>query len=353
MARLSRIASLASMHPSSVTLANDVVRRQGFAGLARGLGRRHDARLAIRTEAHGLSTEEVVWSWGAGSSLFAFDPSLFEHPYGAVLVERWLDILPLLLGAVRDNIGHPGTTSLALGDCGFGRGLAFCDHRPDALLIPDPVFVREDGYLARKAAFAASNVSWNDRRRCALWRGQTSGWHDAQGRPVRTWADLPRVRLCRLARDPASDAMVDAGITGIVQIDDTVARDDLAAAGLAAPRVDWRSFPEWRYQIDVDGNASSWEGLFTKLCTGSPVLKAASGFGFRQWYYDRLVPWSNFVPVEADLSDLLDKVRWLRRHDHRAELIGRAAQALANDASLGRETDRARATISRAFTMGA
>ena len=194
---------------------------------------------------------------------------------------------------------------------------------------------------------------WEAREPRAFWRGQTSGWHDAQGRPVLSWRDLPRVRLCRAGVSASGRDMLDVGLTGVVQIADPEAERDIEAEGLMARHVDWRRFPAWRYQIDVDGNSNAWEGLFIKLCTGSPVLKIGSGFGFRQWYYDRLTPWRDVVPVAADGSDLVEKIEWLRAHDDAAREIGRAARALAEGMTLESELILARPTIAAALQDGA
>lgn len=353
---LRRFRGIAGPRPSAaaanVGIAAGVVRDGHFGRLNQRLRRRWRTGVVVDVGPHGRTAEEVVWTATGRTSRFAFHPGILTHPNGSVLIERWLDVLPLLMGALSRAGGTSGTTSLALGDCGTGRGLAFCDHRPGAGLIPDPVFVREDGYRARKRAFARRPVAWCDREPRALWRGQTSGWHDAGGRPVETWQDLPRVRLCRLARDPDHRPLIDAGITGVVQIEDPAAAGRLKEGGLMVSRVDWRRFPDWRYQIDIDGNTSAWEGLFVKLCTGSPVLKVASGFGFRQWYHDGLVPWTHFVPVEADLGDLAEKVLWLRRHDDRARAIGCAARALVDGMDVASETAWASGPVARAMREG-
>ena len=93
------------------------------------------------------------------------------------------------------------------------------------------------------------------------------------------------------------------------------------------------SFADWKYQIDIDGNTNSWPGLFQKLLTGSPVLKIASSWNWRQWYYDRLVPWANFVPIEEDMTDLIEKLAWLRDNDEQAQRIGNAGRELASSMS--------------------
>ena len=77
--------------------------------------------------------------------------------------------------------------------------------------------------------------------------------------------------------------------------------------------------------------------LFTKLLTGCPVLKVASRRGLQQWYYDRLRPWINYIPVEAEMEDLADKVLWLRSNDDVARRIGAAGRDLADSLTDPRE----------------
>jgi hypothetical protein len=74
-------------------------------------------------------------------------------------------------------------------------------------------------------------------------------------------------------------------------------------------------------------------------------LKVASPFGFRQWYYDDLKPWINYVPVAADLSDLAENAVWLRTHDEHAELIGKRGRALAKSLTYRSELNRAAHTV--------
>ena len=114
------------------------------------------------------------------------------------------------------------------------------------------------------------------------------------------------------------------------------------------PFVPATEFAKFKYQIDIDGNTSSWPGLFQKLLTGSPVLKIASPLGYRQWYYDRLRPWSNFIPVYGDNvgSDGEDRMR--RRHDDAARRIGANGRALAMSLSYETEMRTAGRTIAAA-----
>jgi hypothetical protein len=68
-----------------------------------------------------------------------------------------------------------------------------------------------------------------------------------------------------------------------------------------------------------------------------------------QWYYNYLRPWQNYVPIAPDMSDLIDKVKWLRRNDRFAQEIGRRGLELAELLSYERELNQSVSVISAAF----
>ena len=43
--------------------------------------------------------------------------------------------------------------------------------------------------------------------------------------------------------------------------------------------------------------------------------------GKYQWFYDRLEPWVHYVPIKRDISDLEEKVNWLKANDDKARQI--------------------------------
>jgi hypothetical protein len=276
-----------------------------------------------------------------GHCMLALNPHLSGRRLEFVTY-RLLNLLAMLAGC-RD--APAGSVALNTDDYGLEPGLAFSDARPDRWLIPDPIFLSEDAYQATAQHYLRHDVPWSERRRIAFWRGATTGGEiDCAG-----WEELDRVRLCRIAE--AHPSLFDAGLWGLVQLSDA----DLAAvetSGLVRNFVPETRFHEYRYQIDIDGNTNSWPGLFQKLLTGSPVMKVTSRHGHRQWYYDRLVPWENFVPVRSDMSDLVEKTNWLIAHDTEAQRIGAAGRALALSMTVPAELHRARATVYAALKAG-
>jgi hypothetical protein len=164
--------------------------------------------------------------------------------------------------------------------------------------------------------------------------------------PARGLALPPRVRLCEIARDLP---LFDVALSNIVQFTDPAITAEIEGSGLLRDHIPVRLFNRYRYHIDIDGNSNSWPGLFQKLLTGGPVLKVASARDYRQWYYDRLVPWENFVPVAADLSDLVENTVWLSQNDARAREIGARGKALAESLDFPGELTRCAPAISKAI----
>jgi hypothetical protein len=289
---------------------------------------------------------------GSGPTIFIFDSAIYDHPFMSVIVKHWIQSLPIYCRFKAASDLREGDVFLNLEDMGTVGGITFCDFREEYSLIPDPIFMQTRGYANAKIGFDNSGISWSQRRDQAIWRGTTTGWFDCEGKRIGSWRDLPRVKLCMLANDHNRASMIDAGLTGLAQINPDGAAQELHALGLHKPYMNSSEFQQYKYQIDIDGNSNAWPGLFIKLCTASVVFKVASSIGFRQWYYDRLVPWYNFVPVESDMSDLFDKISWIRKRDDLAETIGRNGRSLAASMTPSSETLLAEMSILHAFTRG-
>jgi hypothetical protein len=258
------------------------------------------------------------------------------------ILTRWSYALPVFARYYHSPSKITGRVAINVGDSARVPGLAFCSNRSDTFLIPDAIYIASSGYADMR--LARGSIDWHERHPVAYWRGGTSGQPTDRRRG---WRTLPRVTLCDLSRE--NSTVLDAGITHIAQIPREDDENDIRASGLMRPFVDPSEFRKFKYQIDIDGNTNSWSGLFQKLLTGSPVVKVASQGNYRQWYYDRLRPWINFVPVCADMSDLIEKLDWLRCNDDVARRIGEQGWALADSLRFEEELTRAGKNIGAAL----
>lgn len=62
----------------------------------------------------------------------------------------------------------------------------------------------------------------------------------------------------------------------------------------------------------MDGTVAAYR-LPYLLAGDSVVLKQDSGY--YEHFYNELRPWEHYIPVRADLADLLGKIQWARDHD--------------------------------------
>lgn len=262
------------------------------------------------------------------------------------VVDTLVAMLPMF--ALYHKIKTPGVSLVVLdtsdGDQGEKAGLAFCGNCSDIYLIPDGHFFRTKGYVETQRAYQENFIPWHAREPIAFWRGSSTGW------PLKkdNLRSIQRIMLCEMALSSPHSHFYDVGLSGIVQMTDEQ-KEQILGLNIVKNFVDSKEWIKYKYLIDIDGNTNSWAGLFQRLLSGSAVLKVASPQGYRQWYYDRLVPWENFVPVEADMSDLDEKILWLREHDEAAERIGAAGKELALSLDYEGEMKKAVEVIDAAF----
>ena len=320
----------------------DVVERLIVERLAPGW--RAEVRLTPRIKNLGGAVRWILS--GDRAMAFEINEEVFASDHTEYYLQSWIYTLPLFAAYSHDPDIQPGWVDVNLDDRATVPGLAGCEVRRDCFLVPDRAYLHLQGYQDIALQYRKDDVPWDDRQPVALWRGSTTG--APEDRSI-GWRSLPRLRLCRIAHDPASRGLIDAGITAITQIPDPAATEELREAGLMATQMPAAQFNRYRYQIDIDGNTNSWPGLFYKFLTGSPVLKVASPLGFRQWYYDQLKPWVNFLPVASDMSDLVEKIDWLRAHDDAARRIGERGRALAESLDFEGEIKRAGRVITAAI----
>ena len=289
----------------------------------------------------------VHWTMGclwsrteSGESRFTFSDLKPGHVLNTV-VNRWLALFELFLHFGRSR-RPSGDVAINFNDAGLEPGLAFCGEAPDYILIPDPDFFRSRGYAKEREFFARHRLPWNQRSPTVFWRGSSLG------KKHHEIANMPRARLCQIANAAPNDAFD----VGIADLFDTSASDaeQLRAMAIIKPRVSWKELSRYRYHIDIDGHANSFAGLFRKLLSGGLVLKVASPSGYTQWYYDRLRPWENFVPIRSDLSDLLDVAAYCRKHDDLVQRIAHQGRMLALSLTFESEMKAAAESVRNAFS---
>lgn len=168
------------------------------------------------------------------------------------------------------------------------------------------------------------DTPWKDKKSTAVFRGASTGC----GVTIET---NPRLKLAYIGatyKQNTDEPLLDVGITKwnlrprkvkdskYLQIIDV---EQMNNKGIHL--VNFLSLQEqstYRYIINVDGHVSAFR-LSIELGMGSVILLAESKW--KLWYTDLLVPYEHYVPINSDLSDLIQKIEWCRQNDNKCQEI--------------------------------
>ncbi len=280
---------------------------------------------------HAISPNQLVFDINMNASNEALEP----------IFKRIFDLLPLFKKFHTSENFKSGWIDINLGDYAKNNGLAFCSNRKNQILIPDTDFISTRGYEDMHLYFRENLILWEKKKEILFWRGSSTGIS-----PSASWKDLQRIKLCEIASDSKNQHLFDVGLSNIVQLNKS-AENEIKILGYLKDYKSIKLINTFKYLIDVDGNSNAWSSLFLKLLSGSVVLKVESEGGYKQWYYDRLIPWQHYVPVNKDLSDLIEKMYWLILNDKTSKAIAKNGKEFAESMLFSSEINLAIENILR------
>jgi hypothetical protein len=155
----------------------------------------------------------------------------------------------------------------------------------------------------------ATLYPWQAKKRQAVWRGALSEaeWRDA--------LKSVRWRFAKLIHELQSP-LYDAGLTAIPPwLTEKINFNLTEIGGLKKGIAPMTTFQQYMAILDMDGN--SWSSRFgSLLCYNSAVIKVEPKYF--EYFYADLKPWSHYIPVKNDLSDLHEKVQWTLNPENEA-----------------------------------
>ncbi len=166
---------------------------------------------------------------------------------------------------------------------------------------------------------AASSHPWEKKIEIAFWRGMTSGNYYSSYE----WDFKPRPRLIFFSKERPD--LLDAGFTTPYYLDENL-KKWFEEYDYFRPYLYNPSMLAYKYLIAVDGNtfpsSVSWQ-----LLSNSIMLWNESEY--IEWFYGALEPYVHYIPFKQDLSDLEEKILWLRQNDEKAREIAQNATQFA------------------------
>jgi hypothetical protein len=175
--------------------------------------------------------------------------------------------------------------------------------------------------LCRTIEEISTHCPWEAKLPILFWRGYPTGFQY----PYHTnrWRQAPRAFLCLLSHEYPEQ--IQAGFYNrdlpIFQI------ANREGVELHKPWANHEEHLRYKYQIAIDGHTCTYPGLQWRLLSNALLFLQETEN--EQWFYSALHPWVHYVPVQHDLSDLLERIEWARNHDAEARQIAEEGQKWA------------------------
>lgn len=190
------------------------------------------------------------------------------------------------------------------------------------LLMPDHEALSGNYYLLKQVEKGIKRFPWSKKKEIAFWRGLTTGGQITEENFLLT----PRGTLVALSLQHSD--LLDAKFNGLCQ---TEVSDRILSQfpSCFAPFVSIEDHFRFKYQILIDGNTCAYSRCYWQLFSNCAIFKQNSPHV--QWYYSLMRPGEHYLPLEEDLSNLVEQILWAKENPEQTlELIKRANQ-LANN----------------------
>lgn len=172
-------------------------------------------------------------------------------------------------------------------------------------------------------------IPWNEKKPTAVFRGGSTGCGVTRD-------TNPRLKVAYLSTiSPVEDGypLLDAGITNWnprprkLQGQKYLKTIDIDKEPALVNKMSQQEQAGYKYVVNVDGHVTAFR-LSVELSFGSVILLVKSKYYI--WFMKMLKPYEHYVPVEDDLSDLFEKIRWCRNNDAQCQKIANNAMEFYN-----------------------
>ena len=189
----------------------------------------------------------------------------------------------------------------------------FQKHKDTAGIL-HPFYTHKPSILGQMQA-GVDKYPWGSKKNLLFWRGKTTG-----GRYTKeNWRTFPRTKLVDRCHQSDMSTKCDAAFYGYVQCDNNVPGllED-SFGGVKSP-IPMPEQMQYKFVASLDGNGPC-SGRIEKLLSGNSVIFKADSERI-EFYYEGIKPNVHYVPIQADMVDLAEKLEYAFHHDDQMRSI--------------------------------
>eukprot|EP00546_Thalassionema_frauenfeldii_P012352 CAMPEP_0178927166 /NCGR_PEP_ID=MMETSP0786-20121207/19015_1 /TAXON_ID=186022 /ORGANISM="Thalassionema frauenfeldii, Strain CCMP 1798" /LENGTH=311 /DNA_ID=CAMNT_0020602525 /DNA_START=655 /DNA_END=1590 /DNA_ORIENTATION=+ len=170
------------------------------------------------------------------------------------------------------------------------------------------------------------DIQWRYKKPLAVWRGTFTGVGNSDSTMTsHAHAMMSPIELCRsnqrcnFVYQYTSHPLIDIGFDSTLGYMNSTLFENGKLISLIKPRLEMSQLVKYKMLISLEGNDVA-SGLKWSLYSNSIVMMpppTKTSFAMEEL----LEPWTHFVPLAVDGSDLAQKVQWVFDHDDEAQYI--------------------------------
>ena len=208
------------------------------------------------------------------------------------------------------------TGDLPLNEFNFTEHIPILSSSGENNYLDIPIPNYDDIDFAKKTAHSQFNTTWSDKKNKAIFRGGPGGC----GYTAET---NQRLKLITFKND-----LLDVGLTTPNKTIDSksIKFDPINGIGMLNTKIKSAKFvtiqeqSNYKYIIHVDGNINAYR-LLTTMRTGSLILRVKSEY--TSWFDHLIEPNVHYILINADLSNLEERLQWCIQNDKKCETIAK------------------------------
>lgn len=211
----------------------------------------------------------------------------------------------------------------------FSKDLSL-EVEKDLPLLPDPYIMAKWKDLISEIEEAGQQYPWEKKLEKVFWRGASSSGSHLQyiWNNVENFDKQPRLILTILSK--FFPEVIDARFSDYLLFkNDHSGKLLLNFLTELLGKAQFASYAEHihhKYLISIDGLTAAWLRPIWIMYSNSILLMQETKRA--QFFYPVMHPFEHYIPISNNLSNIFEKIKWLKKHDNMARKITEQAHTL-------------------------
>ena len=225
-------------------------------------------------------------------------------------------------------------------------------HETNTLIMPDSPFLKPAwGELIRKIEEANPKYEWRSKIEQLFWRGSTTGGEATYQYNVQNFDKFTRLKLVILSKlypEEINAHFINPNFSADKSGEDLKTILEILF-GKENASVKEADHLKYKYLVSLDGNSATGTRVPWIMLSNSLLIKQDSRK--IEWFYSALKPYTHYVPINSDLTNIFKQYQWLKDNDNNLKQISFNGQTFVKNELMPQHIDAHIAIILKEYAQ--